>query len=462
MVTYGFFDSIDGDRKYNADDISNFFLKLISDGVFPTPADSMQVQEVSGMTVKVSAGWGFIKCKWVNNDSDLYLTLDEPDIVLDRKDRIVMRLNKDTRLIEIAIKKGIPAESAYTAPPELQRDESIWELSLAYINVEPDAKNRGIRQMDISDERPYEHLCGWVTGRIQEIDTTNLFAQYDNAFWSFFHAIKETFVPNATLVRQLSTSYITTAEEETTISIENAEYNPYLDGLNVYVNGMKLIPDIDFTINISQDGFHSITLTKALDVVGTPVEFEILKSIYAENVATTMTELVRLQQEVSELEEKKLDESDAFLPYTYPDIVGNGTVDTEVATWIQDFSAGVGSGNYTNDKNGWSQFAEENGLNGTIFPDVNDDGVVDTEDATLISRFSSDSGAGIYTNDKNGWNTYMLKNTLSNLQEALEKVSTRLADLEKQFVPIVELTQEEYDSLESEEKDEKTIYIIKT
>ena len=462
MITYGFFDSVDGDRKYNADDISNFFLKLISDGVFATPADAMQVQEVSGMTVKVSAGWGFIKCKWINNDSDLYLTLDEPDIVLDRKDRIVMRLNKDTRLIEIAVKKGTPAEAAYTTPPELQRDESIWELSLAYINVEPDAKNRGIRQMDIGDERPYEHLCGWVTGRIQEIDTTNLFAQYDNAFWSFFHAIKETFVPNATLVRQLSTSYITTAEEEATISIENEEYNPYLDTLNVYVNGMKLIPDVDFAINVSQDGFHSITLTKALDVVGTPVEFEILKSIYAENVATTMTELVRLQQEVSELEEKKLDESDAFLPYTYPDIVGNGTVDTEVATWIQDFSAGVGSGNYTNDKNGWSQFAEENGLNSNVFPDVNGDGIVDAEDATLISEFSSEVGAGNYSNCKAGWNKYMLKTTLSNLQESLDKISARLAILEKSFAPIVQLTQEEYDTLEDEEKNGKTLYVIKT
>ncbi|MDE5737099.1 MAG: hypothetical protein K2H93_01900 [Oscillospiraceae bacterium] len=462
MITYGFFDSVDGDRKYNADDISNFFLKLISDGVFPTPANSMQVQEVSGMTVKVSAGWGFINCKWINNDSDLYLTLDEPDIILDRKNRIVIRLNRDTRLIEIAIKKGIPAESAYTAPPELQRDESIWELSLAYINVEPDAKNRGIRQMDISDERPYEHLCGWVTGLIQQIDTTNLFAQYDNAFWSFFHAIKETFVPNATLIRQLSTSYITAAEEETTIPIENEEYNPYLDILNVYVNGMKLIPDIDFTTNISQNGFHSITLTKALDVVGTPVEFEILKSVYAENVARTMTELVRLQQEVSELQKKKLDESDAFLPYTYPDIIGNGTIDAKAATWIRDFSAGVGSGSYTNDKNGWSQFAEENGLNGTLFPDVNDDGVVDTEDATLISEFSSEVGAGNYSDCKAGWNKYMLKNTLFNLQKALDKVSARLAILEKSFAPIVQLTQEEYDALEDGEKDEKTIYIIKT
>ncbi|MDE6777535.1 MAG: hypothetical protein K2J25_06285, partial [Oscillospiraceae bacterium] len=305
-------------------------------------------------------------------------------------------------------------------------------------------------------------LCGWVTGMIQQIDTTNLFAQYDNTFWSFFHAIKETFVPNATLVKQLSTSYITTAEKETTILIENDEYNPYLDTLNVYINGMKLIPDIDFTINISQDGFHSITLTKALDVVGTPVEFEILKSIYAENVATTMTELVRLQQEVSELKEKKLDESDAFLPYTYPDINGNGVIDSFVSSWISSFAADCAAGNYTNDMNGWVEFAEENGLNKNIFPDVNGDGIINAEDSALVSGFSSKVGAGNYTNCKADWNAYMLKNTLSDLQEALNKVSARLTTLEKQFVPIVELTQEEYDALEDEEKDEKTLYIIKT
>ena len=56
----------------------------------------------------------------------------------------------------------------------------------------------------------------------------------------------------------------------------------------------------------------------------------------------------------------------------------------------------------------------------------------------------------------------MFKNTLANLQEALDRVSTRLTTLEKQFVPIVELTQEEYDALEDEEKDEKVLYIIKT
>ena len=58
----GFFNSIDGDRKYDADDISNYFLKLISNGVFATPANSMQIQATTGMKVKVTPGWALRVC----------------------------------------------------------------------------------------------------------------------------------------------------------------------------------------------------------------------------------------------------------------------------------------------------------------------------------------------------------------------------------------------------------------
>lgn len=50
----GFFKSIDGDRKYDADDISNYFLKLISNGVFATPTNSMRIQSTGGMKVKIN------------------------------------------------------------------------------------------------------------------------------------------------------------------------------------------------------------------------------------------------------------------------------------------------------------------------------------------------------------------------------------------------------------------------
>ncbi|MDE5753124.1 MAG: hypothetical protein K2H89_01055 [Oscillospiraceae bacterium] len=350
MVTCGFFDSIDGDRKYSADDISNFFLKLISNGVFATPANEMQVTATSCMTVKISPGWGFINCKWIHNDADFYLTLDEPDMVLNRADRIVLRLDKNTRTIEIAVKKGTPGETAFA--PALQRDETIWELSLAYIYVW--AGHTEITQADIADERGNTDVCGWIKCLIDQIDTTNLFAQYDAAFWIWFNGIKDSFIPD---IRE---------------RLETAE-----------------------------------------------------KLIY---------------------------------PYTFPNIDGNDTLNVLDANLIQNFVSDVGSGKYTNDATGWAKFAEEKGLPESDYPDANGDGIVNAKETALILEFSADAAVGKYDNSKAGWNIFMTKKIQSDTQTALQKISTELAILQNQFVPIVKLTQEAYDALE--EVDENTLYVI--
>ena len=270
-VTYGFFNSVDGDRLYNADDISNYFLKLISNGVFATPASAMQVQANNGLTVQVSAGWGFINCKWINNDAPYLLTLDAADVVLNRIDRIVLRLNTNTntRSMTIAIKKGTAGTSPN--PPALQRNNGIYELSLAQIYVAANAST--ITQANITDERANTSVCGYVTGLIDQIDTTNLFAQYDSAFNQWFATIKET-LTTTTLIRQYTSTYTTTTNDESVIPVNISVYNETLDVLNVYVNGMKLTPGVDYT-----ESGGTITLATPLDVVGTPVEFEVLKSV---------------------------------------------------------------------------------------------------------------------------------------------------------------------------------------
>lgn len=159
-VTYGFFDSVNGDRKYSADDISNFFLGLIPNGIFAEPANTMEVTIAGGLRVKVAAGWGFIQCKWIHNDTDLYFTLDEADILLTRIDSIVLRLDKTLRKIEITLKKGIPAESPLV--PELQRDENIWELRLAHIYIPAGAEE--LSGNEIVDDRGYDYICGRIYG----------------------------------------------------------------------------------------------------------------------------------------------------------------------------------------------------------------------------------------------------------------------------------------------------------
>lgn len=294
-ISYGFFNSVNGDRTYNADDISNYFLKLISNGVFATPSNAMQVQANSGMTVQVSAGWGFINCKWINNSAPYLLTLDASDVVLNRIDRIVMRLNasNDVRTMSIAIKKGTPASSPQ--PPTLTRvTGGVWELSLAQIYVA--ASTTEIIQANITDERSNTSVCGYVTGLIDQIDTTNLFAQYDSAFNTWFATVKET-LSTTTLVRQYNSSYTTTVEGETTIPVNIVQYNPTLDVLNVYVSGMKLIPGVDYT---KYDA--SVTLANPLSVVGTVVEFEVLKSVDGSEAESVVDMVYALQLEMGKID----------------------------------------------------------------------------------------------------------------------------------------------------------------
>lgn len=290
---YGFFNSVDGDRKYDADDIGNYFLKLISDGVFATPATAMQVTAAGGMTVSVAAGWGFIKCKYINNTAAAQFTLAAADVVLNRIDRVVIRLDKDNRTMSLAIKQGTAA-STPTAPALTRQSSGIWELSLAQIYV--GAGVTSITQANITDERANTSLCGYVTGLIDQIDTTDLFAQYNNAFWTWFNNVQES-VTSTTIITRYSNTYTTPSNDSvSTIAIGISQYNNALDVLNVYVNGMKLIKNTDYT-----ESGSNIVLTNALDVAGTKVEFEVFKSVNGAAAETVQSEVQALQNQLGGL-----------------------------------------------------------------------------------------------------------------------------------------------------------------
>lgn len=295
-VTYGFFNSINGDRTYNANQISEYFLKLISNGVFATPSDAMQVTATTGLVVKVSPGWGFINCKWIKSDSDVFLQLDAADITFDRIDRVVMHLdtNDAHRSISIEVKTGTAA--ATPTAPELTRTGGVYELSLAQIKVS--ANSSVVVQADITDERPNTEVCGYVTGLIDQIDTTNLFAQFTNAFNTWFDDIKDE-VKTTTIVMQYHSRYVTTEALESTIPIQIPEYNETLDIMYVYINGIKLVENYDYTISD-----NNIQLARALDVVGTPVEFEVLKSVDTAEASSIVVQIITYFNKVDALENR--------------------------------------------------------------------------------------------------------------------------------------------------------------
>ena len=161
MFKSGFFNSLNGDRVYNADELSDFYLNLVTDGVLIESGDELKVVADTGLRVKVLSGWAYIKAKYFHNTENYYLLLRAADRSLPRIDRIVLRLDKreSGRNILITCKEGIPGKDP--VPPELTRNENgIWEMSLAQITVKANAIS--ISSNNIADERSNEDVCGYA------------------------------------------------------------------------------------------------------------------------------------------------------------------------------------------------------------------------------------------------------------------------------------------------------------
>lgn len=173
-ITSGLFNSINGDRRYNASWFARYFATFIGNGVFPNPSTGLQLIENENMTTTVKAGDGWINGYFIVNDGDYILQHDLADGVLKRIDRVVMRLNYSTRQIEIVIKKGAFAGSPVA--PNLQRDADAYELGLADVLINNGATQ--ITQANITDLRLNTELCGIVHGTVDQVDTTTLFNQY--------------------------------------------------------------------------------------------------------------------------------------------------------------------------------------------------------------------------------------------------------------------------------------------
>ena len=176
-IKYGFFDSIAGDRKYTADDIGRYLMGIVSSGVYADKSTSLQVLSNDGMSVEVQPGRAMLNYHYMENDDMLTLTLDRGG-TQDRVDAIVARLDLNNRLCEIVVKKG--TEAAKPSAPVMDRTDVVKEYMLASVHVPKLATS--ITQSSITDTRADNTVCGWVTGVIDQVDTSTLFTQWQVAY----------------------------------------------------------------------------------------------------------------------------------------------------------------------------------------------------------------------------------------------------------------------------------------
>lgn len=187
-LEFGFYDSYNGDRRYNAENMNDIFEGVIRDGVYAGVGDMFFVKPSIGLQVTVGTGRAWFKSTWNKNRTLAPINLDMPDPVYDRIDTLCIRVQKDIleRRNDFFVYKG----AILTTPqaPVLQETETTFFLPLANIRVRANAEEILTSDIEILVGR---ERCPFVTSIIQQTNIKDLFAQWQAQFEEWWNGIKD-------------------------------------------------------------------------------------------------------------------------------------------------------------------------------------------------------------------------------------------------------------------------------
>lgn len=168
-ITYSFFNSVDGDRVYDAKDLTDWLAATKTNGVLTRPEGQLKVTASSGMNVSVSAGVGIIDGTTMKLSTAATITVAAASTAYPRIDRIGFRIDYDNRRMTLFYKSGDPSDTP--AAPELVSNTDYQELSLATIYVA--ANTSSITNSMITDTREFAISTETIfQERTQVINTT--------------------------------------------------------------------------------------------------------------------------------------------------------------------------------------------------------------------------------------------------------------------------------------------------
>ncbi|MCM0648627.1 hypothetical protein NBE98_09600 [Clostridium swellfunianum] len=150
MEYYGFFN---GTQEYGQEEFNRYFDNIYESGV-SVENGSMTLAVTKTVTgVQVEKGFSIIKGFYLYNDSVKAITIPR-NANYDRIDRIVVRLNLSSSTVSIALKQGTAGSNPQI--PALQRDNLVYELSLAQVLVPRSG------DFIVTDERFRQDFCGAI------------------------------------------------------------------------------------------------------------------------------------------------------------------------------------------------------------------------------------------------------------------------------------------------------------
>ena len=183
-VTFGFYNSVNHDRRYNALQMSSIFDGIIRDGIFMSIGTAMVVKAASGMTVNVGEGRAWFDHTWTLNDSELPVKLEASELILNRIDTIVLDVDHrdSVRANSIIAIKGTPASNPVAPTLIRTTDHNQYPLCNIYVK----AGVTEITQSNITN-LVGTGSCPFITGILESIDIEDLVSQWE-AQWNEFYS----------------------------------------------------------------------------------------------------------------------------------------------------------------------------------------------------------------------------------------------------------------------------------
>ena len=112
----GFFNSLNGDRKYDARDFGKLFEGIITDGVFTNVGKRFEVTAGGNNLVYVDTGRGWKTGIWFENDAKTAVTLPVPEVGMNRVDSVVVNIDMNARSSTFEVVKGTPKAGSWDVP----------------------------------------------------------------------------------------------------------------------------------------------------------------------------------------------------------------------------------------------------------------------------------------------------------------------------------------------------------
>lgn len=252
-LTYGFYNSLNGDRKYDSRQISRLFDGLITDGVYRSIGSVFAVSVNSGMILNVAEGRAWFDHTWTLNDTVMTITLPEAHSVYTKIVAIIIRVDKTNRVNSIVCKEGTTGSEP--KKPTMDKTANLSEYPLAYVTIDPGVTEISpgkIEQVIGTSE------CPFVTGVVQGVSTDTLIHNWKDEFDILFaqmenqvsQLVSGTIVDKSVTFAKLANDAVRlrfqNIEVPTSAWAEDTTYTNYPYRANVALSGVDstMFPDV--------------------------------------------------------------------------------------------------------------------------------------------------------------------------------------------------------------------------